>query len=193
MPLKRRVPSSHFVDRPRSPKVTGELGHGPPTVRGAIKQSVIRRGIQGVRAVSSEEAVKPVAVQHPCLVQGGLMRRAVVLRAKHEMRRHCRVQPQSVGLGDLQSRRQIGHLGILPTKHPAIVGHNDVAVVHPHEVVLVGMGSARRGSALPVKLAIPSLSPVQCAPQVDATHKHVTGIGGIHFQAQIPERLSQIV
>ena len=121
------------------------------------------------------------------------MRRAVVLRAKHEMRRHCRVQPQSVGLGDLQSRRQIGHLGILPTKHPAIVGHNDVAVVHPHEVVLVGMGSARRGSTLPVKLAIPSLSPVQCAPQVDATHKHVTGIGGIHFQAQIPERLSQIV
>ena len=74
------------------------------------------------------------------------------------------MQAQCVGLGDLQSRRQVTHSRFFPQENPAIVGHNDVAVVQPDKVVLVCMGSTCGRCTLPVQLTIPILSPVQGAP-----------------------------
>ena len=126
-------------------------------------------------------------------MQRRLERRAVVLGAQHQLTWLSWVHAQRIRLRDLQTRRQIGHPGIVPAKHPAVVGHHHVAVVQPKEIVLVGVGPLGRGRPLPVKLTRPALASVHGAPQVDAANEHVLGIVGIHLQTQIPEGLTQVV
>ena len=107
--LKRRVPRPHFVHGTGSAEIVGDLSHGPPPIDRAVQQSVVRRGVQGVRGDPAEKAIEAVSVQHTGLVQRGLKGRAVVLRAQHKLTWLCWVHVERIRLGDLQPRRQIGH------------------------------------------------------------------------------------